>query len=236
MTTTKRSFVTACAIAGLALASGSILAVAGPPSTWDNLVKVKSKRFEAVYLLPGADFTRYHKIMLEPSEAAFEKNFVRDYNSNQRGLGSQLTQAKADKGLVEVRKAVDEVFHKAYTKAGYQLVTHPGPDVLKLRNLVVNLYVNAPDVPTAGRTRSYAPEAGRATIVIEARDSMTGTLLGRAADAQLVGDVGPYIRNSVTNRSDFTQTFKAWADKSVKGLGALRTETVAQAAQPKAAG
>jgi hypothetical protein len=220
----SRGLVAGCLALCLVVAGAPVAMSASAPTEWDNLVKVPSKRFQHVYLLPGADFKPYTKVMLDPAEAAFEKNFVRDYNSSSRGLSQRITSDKAAKALDQVRTGVNQIFAKAYTDAGYQVVTAPGPDVLRLRLGVVNLYVNAVDTQSAGRTRSYAPEAGRATMFIEARDSMTGAILGRAVDGQLAGDMGPWIRNSVTNRADFSRLFQTWAKDSVKGLSALKAE------------
>ena len=74
----------------------------------------------------------------------------------------------------------------------------------------------------AGRSRTYANEAGHATLVIEVHDSMTGAILGRAVDGRLAGDTDAFMRNSVTNRADFRQLIKLWASNSVRGLGELK--------------
>lgn len=66
-------------LAGAAIASAILLAgvaaAAKPPSTWDGLVLVGSKRLDLVYLQPGADFRGYSKVMLDPTEVAFHKNW-----------------------------------------------------------------------------------------------------------------------------------------------------------------
>jgi hypothetical protein len=161
-------------------------------------------------------------VIIDTPEAAFQKNWLRDYNSSSRSLSRKLSDADAQKGLEQVKTGFGTILAKAYTDGGYQVVTQPGPDVLRLRTGVVNIRVNAPDVQTAGRSRSYAPEAGQATLVLEARDSETNALLGRAVDSRLVGDTGAWIRNAVTNRGDFEQLFKTWAKASVNGLNVLK--------------
>ena len=52
-----------------------------PPTTWDGLVRVESKKLRLVYLRPGADFRAYSKVMLDPTEVAFRKNWLRNYNA-----------------------------------------------------------------------------------------------------------------------------------------------------------
>jgi hypothetical protein len=217
----------AAACAALCLAAALPAEAAGPPSgTWDNLTQVKSKKLKYVYLLSGADFRPYTKVMLDPTEVAFEKNFVRDYNSSTRGLNRRISDKDVQKAIEQVQSGFQSVFAKAFTEAGYTVVTQPGPDVLRVRTGVMNLYVNAPDIPTAGRSRTYAAEAGRATLVVEARDSDTNALLGRAVDGRVAGDMGGFvagsIRNSVTNRSDFERVFKDWAKACANGLNTLK--------------
>nr|WP_245842783.1 DUF3313 family protein [Sphingomonas laterariae] len=198
-------------------------ATAKTPDTWDNLHKVKSKRLDTVYLLPGADFRTYSKVMLDPTEVAFQKNWQRDYNNDTVGLDRRISDEDAAKILSAARSGFEEVFAKAYQQGGYQVVTTPGPDVLRVRTAVIDLTVNAPDTMSAGRVRTYSREAGGATLVLEARDSVTGAILGRAVDSRDIGDNFVYRRDSVTNRADFEQAFGHWAKISVDGLNELKT-------------
>jgi hypothetical protein len=201
------------------------------PATWDGLVRVPAKRFDSVYIQPGADFRAYSKIMLDPTEVAYRKNWVRDYNSTVMGLSDRLSQAEADKILGNVRRGFEEIFREAYGQAGYQIVAEPGPDVLRVRTAVLNLYATAP-VELAGRSRTYAREAGAGTLVIELRDSSSGALLGRAVDGKLAGDTGAFLRSNMTNRFDFRALFRDWAKISLQGLTTLRGRAPASGAAP----
>lgn len=206
---------------------------AQPPATWDGLTRVKAKRMDDVYLLPGADFRTYTKVILDPTEVAFKKNWQRDYNDNAMELSRRISDSEAKEILDKARTGFETIFRQAYQDAGYQVVTEPAPDVLRVRTAVANLYVSAPDIQTAGRSRTYSEDAGSAVVIIEVRDSLSGALLGRAMDGRTVGDAGPYLRNSVTNRSDFEALFKTWAKTSINGLAELKAlspigETAAQ--------
>jgi hypothetical protein len=204
---------------------------AKPPPTWDGLVQVKAKRADAAYIAPGADFSPYTKVMLDPTEVAFRKNWQRDYNNQAASLSQRISDKDAQELMDKVRAGFGQVFAEAYAQAGYQVVTEPGPDVLRLRTAVINLFVTAPDRPFAGRSRTFSEEAGEATLVLEARDSVTGALLGRAIDRQTVGDNGTYLRNSVTNRADFERLFRSWAKGSIAGLNELKAQGKAVTAQ-----
>jgi hypothetical protein len=194
-----------------------------PPVNWDGLTQVKAKRFDLVYLMPGADFKPYKRIMLDPTEVAFRKNWARDYNSTTRDLSRRIKDDDVVKAMELVKVGFQEEFANAYRKAGYQVVNTPAPDVMRVRTAVINLEVYAPDRPTAGRSESFSSDAGQATLVLEIRDSMSGALMGRAVDARLAGESAPFRRNSLTNRSDFRQLFATWAKISLQGLEELKT-------------
>ena len=161
--------------------------------------------------------------MLDPTQVAFKKNWQKDYNRTTSGLSRRVTDADVEKAVVEGGKAATEIFAKAFADGGYPVVTEPGPDVLRLRTAVVNLHVSAPDTQVAGRSRTYANEAGSATVVIEAMDSVSGAILGRAVDSRVAGD-NSYImsRTSATNRADFRFVAQDWAKDAVKGLNELK--------------
>jgi hypothetical protein len=69
---------------------------------------------------------------------------------------------------------------------------------------------------------TFSRDAGAATLVIEARDSVTGALLGRAVDGRAVDDSPVARRNRVTNYADFSRLMETWAKNSVKGLDELK--------------
>jgi Protein of unknown function (DUF3313) len=208
-------------VAMLMIAAGPAMA-AKPPTTWDGLVQVKSKRLDLVYLQPGADFRAYTKVLIEPTEVAFAKDWQRDYNRSTRALSSRVSDKEAQATISEAVKAADMIFANAWTKGGYAVVSTPGPDVMRVKTGVVNIWVNAPDRPTAGRSYSFSSEAGRATLFVEARDSTTGALLGRAVDQRIVGDTMTAWRTSVSNRGDFRDQVEQWANISVRGMTELK--------------
>ena len=188
-------------------------------ATWDGLERVKSKRLDAVFLRPQADFRTYSKVLISPTEVAFRKNRQR---TEANEIGGRVSYAQARRILDEAQDMFQDALRRAYQKAGYEIVGAAGADVLRVATGVVDLDIEAPDAMSAGITRTYTREAGSATLVVEARDSLSGQLLGRAADARSTGDFGPYLRNRATNAGEFDQLFRTWADASAKGLTELK--------------
>jgi hypothetical protein len=221
---TRRWMSCVAVVVAFALSPTPLLARNSLPASWDNLVKIDSKRFAGVYVLPGADFRGYTKVMLDPTEIAFKKNWQRDYNNTSMSMSMRITDSDIRKAADRAATGFGEVLAKAYSDAGYQVVTAPGADVLRVSTAVINLSVAAPDIMSANRTRSYAQYAGSATVVFEARDSMTGAILGRAVDSQAAGDTSPMmIRNRATNARDFKRLFQNWAEDSTRGLAMLKS-------------
>jgi hypothetical protein len=205
-----------------AVATATPALAAKPPKTWDGLLQVKSKRFDLVYLAPGATFTGYTKVMLAPTEVSVEKNWRRDYNSQGLGISRDISEKDVQKAIAQGVTAAGDIFAEEFNKGGYPVVAQAGPDVLLLRTGVLDIRVTAPDTMEPGRTYTFANEAGEATYFVEVRDSETGALLGRAIDRRLAGDNTIGQRNRMTNRMDFRRLVERWAELSIRGLNELK--------------
>lgn len=193
------------------------------PESWDGLVEVKAKKMDAAYLAPGADFRPYTKVIIDPTQAAFNKDWMKRMNDPTRSVSTRITQEDADKIIASTQSNFDDIFREAFEKAGYPVVTAPGPDVVRVSTAVINLYVNAPDTMTPGRSRTFTTDAGEATLVMEVRDSMTRALLARVLDRRETRGTGQMqMASSVTNVNDFRMLFKQWASITIKGIGELR--------------
>ena len=210
-------------LAGLFLAASPIaLAQAKQETDWSGLRKVETKKFDAAQLLPGADFKAYTKVMIDPTEAAFRKNWQKDWNDKHFDFNERITDDEARRILAAAQSGFQDIFTKAYQEAGYQVVTTPGPDVLRLKTYILNLDVAAPDFQKSS-VRTFDDEAGSGVLVLEARDSMSGALLAQGVDGREIGDTAWAMRRTkLTNRADFEGAFKAWAKMSVDGLAELK--------------
>jgi len=212
--------ISAIAILALALAGGTARSV--PPVEWDGLQRVQSKRFELVYLKPGADFRAYSKVIVEPTEVAFHKDWRRNHNATTRGLAGRVSEQDVERAISRGVASASGIFIDAWKTGGFTVVQTPGPDVLRVRTAIMNISVTAPEVRSASRSYSFSNEAGQASLVVELHDSMTGALLGRVVDRKLAGDTITGWCTSVSNRSDFRELVKSWAKESVRGMSELK--------------
>jgi hypothetical protein len=210
-------------LSALALAVCSTGAPAKAPATWDGLVQVKSKKLALAYLLPGADFRAYSKVMFDAPEVAFSKNWQRDYNRSTMTLGSRISDKDMKEAVDGAKQSLTQIFPQRFTHEGYQVVTEPGPDVLRLSMAIIDLEVSAPEQNLPGRSRTYSVDAGEATFAVEARDSLTGQLLGRAVDRREAGEGPTYRRTYSSNMADFEALFDTWARIAARGLTELKS-------------
>ena len=208
------AFAAACVVAALAM-PGRVATAAEPPKEWDGLQLTPSKKVTRLYVRPGASLKGYTHVRLEPLQVAFDKNW--DPNSSRVGT-NRLTKDDFDR----IKKALADEFAKVWTKdlkdAGYDVVTEAGEDVLDVTPFVVDLYIAAPDKPTAGRSRTYTADPGRMTLVSELRDSDTGQILARAIDARSKSWNSFMVASSVSNMSAASQIISRWAAALVDAL------------------
>lgn len=199
------------------LIAGSALAADKPPAvSHDGLELVDKARFDVVYRRPGVDFSVYSKIMLDPVEVAFKKQWTQDFR--------QVSKNDRER----IRKELAEEFHKVFVeelgqKGGYQIVDAPGPDVLRVTAGILELYINAPDTMSAGRSHTYALSTGEATLVAEARDSESGSVIARAADRERAREsMALQWITRAQNRADARAMLKKWAGAMHEGLDEAR--------------
>lgn len=192
------------------LAAGAALAADPPPAvSHDGLELVQDGRLQLVYRRPGVDFAGYTKLMIDPFEVAFRKDWTRDFqrvSQNDRERIRRDLAAEAQKIFIE----------ELQQKGGYQIVDRAAPDVLRVSAAIIELYINAPDTMQAGRSRTYVLSTGEATLVAELRDSASGAVVARAADRMRAREsVTLQWTSRATNRADAREILRRWA-------GALR--------------
>ena len=177
--------------------------------SYDGLQKIKVKGIDLAYARPGASLAGYGKVIIDPVEVSFRK----DWDPGRTGSRMKLDAKERENIRSGVAKIVQEEFAKELGKGGaYQVVTEPGPDVLRLRANIADLYVNAPDTMTPGRTQVYTISAGEMTLVAELVDSESGQAIARVVDRRESQGTGMMtLTNSVVNRQEASIIASSWA-------------------------
>lgn len=204
----------------MALITSIALAVTGcqttseaPQVSPDGMELKVSTRSTIAYKKEDVNFSEYTKVLILPSQVAFKKNWQRDYNRDQASLSMRLK----DKDVLRIKAGVaelfDEVFAEEFSKNNQNvIVTEAATGVLLMKPIIINLDVNAPDLQSATNVRTYTSEAGQATLFLELYDSVSGEILARIIDNEIVGD-NHYAQwaNRVSNTADAKRTIRKWA-------------------------
>ena len=190
-----------------------------PAMTEDGLKLVPSKRVDALYWRDGATLKPYTSVQLAECTVAFKKDWLRNQNQNRYDLATRVKPEDMDRIKAALSTRFNEEFTKVLEKGGYKVVDEGGADVLVLRPAIINLDVTAPDVRTAGMTRTYTTSAGEMTLYVELFDSATGAKIGQAIDRQRALDNGRITyTNSVTNTAEANRILRKWANLLVDAL------------------
>ena len=207
-----------------AFSAAFILVVLSPSlaagdSPFAGLELVASKNVGALYRRPDVDVSAYNKIMIGEPTVEFSKNW------NPRNYGKYgISAAQLTKIRVDLAAMARSVFAKVLGDGGYEIVTEAGDGVLVITPNIVNLFINAPDVKSPGRSKTYTMDAGSATLALQVNDAVTGTLLAVALDQRRSGSSTMQWTTSVSNRAAAEDMLKGWAEQLKRELDAARAK------------
>jgi Protein of unknown function (DUF3313) len=210
-----------------AMAAAIILAVASlshadtnsSSSPFPGLELANSRGIDRLYRRPDVDPSTYSKILIGEPLIEFSKNW-KPGNYGRFGLSAQ----QLKRIRVDFAALAKDTFTKVLGEGGYEIVTSAADDVLEITPNIAELYINAPDVPSAGRTRTYTMEAGSATLVLMVSDAVTGTLLAVAYDRERSQSSTMRWSSSVSNRAAASAMLTGWAEQVKRELDAVRAK------------
>jgi hypothetical protein len=182
----------------------------------DGLEKIKVKDIDLAYARPGATLAAYKSVMLEPVDVSFHK----DWDPTRTGSRLKLSKDERENIRTGVAKIVYDEFAKTLqAKGAYTLAKDAAPDVLRVKIKILNLYVNAPDTMSAGRSRTFTVSAGEMTMFMELYDSETGAVLARVVDRREGRNSGQMqLSSSVVNTGEAGMIASTWARILKNGL------------------
>ena len=192
--------------------------IAASPADDEGLVAVKIKGLDHVWARPGANLSAYDKIMIDPVEVSFRKDWKPDV------AGGPITAAERQ----SIKDGLEKIFRQELKKeiegGGYPVVNTPESDVLRIKAEIRDLYINAPDLPRAGLKRVYALSVGEMRLVAELRDSSTGALIARVVDLKRDPDAPwLHVTTRVENVAAARRAIADWAKILRKRLDAAHT-------------
>jgi len=207
-------------ILAIATLGGAAFAAPSPqpaPATRDSLVPVQTRNLDEFYLRPDANLASYRKVIIDPVQVSFDSNWMRKMNDT-RDVTRWVSKDDARRIAEEMASSLGNIVAGEFKARGYEIAAAPGPGVLRLSPAAVDLFVNTLDAQPPGINKTFTRDAGQATLVLEARDSVTGTLLGRAVDRRKAEETRntPTRATGVSNSFWFDTMFRRWAANCVK--------------------
>jgi hypothetical protein len=209
----------------LALVAVAAAAIAGPmrgatAAAPEGMVAVDSRKLDELYVRPDAALSGYRRVIVDPAAVALKANWLRDLNAT-RDVTRRLVPEDAQNIVAEAASIMTSAVAREFAERGYEIVAAPGPGVLRLTPSVSDLDVYAPDVPSPGRQAYFTQDAaGEATLHMEMRDSVAGTLLVTIVDRGTAREVGRMNRTvGASNRFWFDGMFRKWAGNCVAAIG-----------------
>ncbi len=187
--------------------------------SFDGLHKVDNSQADVAWARPDFDISGYTKIWPVGAGVEYRQVKNRGRTSMDRTRGGPYF--IDDKSRAQFEELVGKVFKEELEKIEkYELVDGPGPDVLMVRGGLLDVTSYVPPDPIGGRSYIYLSSVGEATLVLELRDSETGTILARSIDRRAAETVGgTFTRsNSVTNSAEARRLIRFWATRLREGL------------------
>jgi hypothetical protein len=193
------------ALSGLALAAPQPAAPFG-----QGLVNWLSKNLDEVDVRPGTDLAAYRKVMIDPAQVSMQKGWLKSINQT-RDVSRWLVPADQKEITDNMTESMNRVVADTFRSRGYEVVSAPGPGVLRLTPSVVDLWLNAPDVPSANLTREFSVDTADATLNLDARDSVSGELLAKVIDRSTAREIRRINYTSkVSNLFWMDALFRQW--------------------------
>ena len=176
-----------------------------------GLKKVEDAKVGVAYVDPDADFSVFKRVAIADPYVAFRANWRRDQNRERmRPIpASQMEEIRSD-----VASLLKEVFtERLEADDGYEFTKEVGYDVLLVKPAIVDLDINLPETGPRAATVSVSTSAGSAVLYIELFDSVTGDIIGRAADRQGVSTDEFQVTGPAFGEAAARHIFEGWADK-----------------------
>jgi hypothetical protein len=192
---------------------GGIYYASGEGSvTPEGLHRVDWEAFRSTYVMPGADLRRYDKVLVQEVTVSYETP-PRPARSSRGNIDPSY--ALSDSAMGRLKRHYHEEFVRALGKSRYLSVANsPGPDVLLISGHIVDLKITAPPLAEqAWDEHIFTLSSGRMTLVLDARDSVSGEPLVRVGQTRVIEmrSGRAYKSGPVGTSAAIREVFRSWA-------------------------
>jgi len=190
--------------------------------TFDGLVRIDHSQFSNAWIDPDVDLTQYTKILAGGAE--FEFRAVKKNTSASMARRTNDSEFWiSDENKEALKEIVTTAFREELQKSEkFTFADGPGPDVLLIVGGLHDIVSRVPP-DMIGRGEIYLSSVGEATLILEARDSLSGETIYRAIDRRSAEQAGGQIQmsNTVTSRSEVRRMAQRWASRLRVGLDSI---------------
>lgn len=184
----------------------------------DGLRRTQVPGLDLVYVREGASLAGYDKVWLRSVDVAFR----RDWRPAARP-GSRLVDADVARIKDGLARILRDEAGRELARGGYALVDGAATGVLAVDVSIVDLYINAPDVPGGPPVQRYTLSVGEMTLQADLRDAPSGETLARVLDRREGRDLGEFqLTTAVDNAGEARDAVRAWARILRQRLDAAR--------------
>ena len=204
-----RAFFVLC-VAVLGAAACAAEPQAPSEAVREGLVAVQSRNLDELYLRPNADLAAYRKVLIDPVRAEMRGDWQKNLNYT-RNVSRWVRPEDAQRIAADVASTLESTLAETYKARGYEIASAPEPGLLRVSASIADLYVNAPDRFSPWNVKTFTRDAGQATLVLEARDAVSGTLLARVVHHGIAREISRLnMAGDVSNRFWFEALFRRW--------------------------
>ena len=190
--------------------------------TFDGLVRIDNSVFSNAWIDPDVDLSKYNKIM--PGGAEFEFRAVKKSNSSSMTRRANESEFWiSDENKEKVREIVTEAFREELLQSKhFEFANTRGPDTLIIVGGLHDIVSRVPP-DIVGRGEIYLSSVGEATLILEARDSLSNEVIYRAVDRRSgeQADGNLTMNNTVRTRSEVRRMAVRWAKRLREGLDSI---------------
>ena len=184
--------------------------------SYDGLAPVINSRFEEAWADPDVDLRAYNKVIAAAAEFEFRAQLKSRTNAVGRRTGTSEFRM-SDEAKQKLIDEVTTVFaNELQSVKGWELVEMPGEDTLTIVGRFLDIVSHVPG-RTGGTGEVMISSVGEVTLVIEAKDSLSGETLFRAVQRSTIRDRAGSIYVSPNNVASWSQV-RLWAAKWATAL------------------
>lgn len=202
--------------------------------THDGLTRIDRTIMDAVWARNDINLSGVNKVMFVGVGVEY-RNVTGPY-SGRAGMTSS-TRASANRSEfqldAETRALFEEEIAGAFLEelgksTVFEIVEEPGPDVLLVRAGLLDVVSRVPP-ETVGRSRVFIDSVGEATLVLEVRDSVSNTVLARAADRRAAQSSMQMSESTrPRNRAEVRRLGRRWGGLLRDGLEKMLADGLSQ--------